>query len=762
MKRISIVAIGIVLGLLGLLASDARAVFPSQSPAGNTAPSADQALLNRYCITCHNQRTKTAGLALDTMSFERVNEHAMVWERVVRKIRTGMMPPSGASRPERVVLDAFASELETRLDRAAAVQPNPGTAALSRLNRTEYGNAVRDLLDLDVDVTVLLPGDESSHGFDNIADALGISPSLMQGYVSSAAKISRLAVGDRAMAPSQTTYRAPAGLVQDRHIDGLPLGTRGGMLVQHTFPLDAEYEFNVSGSVFTVDGIRIEAGSFRNLRLAVKAGPHTLGVAIVDRQRPAGVDDLWNVFSVAGAAPSVTINGPLDADSTGETPSRRRIFVCYPTSAEAGVEASCARQILQTLAGRAFRRPVVDSEVEKLMVFYRQGRQAGSFETGIERAVAGVLVAPAFVLRTEEEPSNLPVGAVYRVNDFALASRLSFFLWSSIPDDQLLNAAAEGRLSDPKILEQQVRRMLADPKADALIENFAAQWLNLRKLATVSPIRSRPLANRVEVEGFTENLRQAFRRETELLFESIIREDRSIIDLLDADYTFVDERLARHYGIPNITGSYFRRVSLNANSPRRGLLGHGSILTLTSAPNRTSPVVRGQWILENILGSPAPDPPPGVETDLDKDQEAVRKKSLRERLEAHRANAVCASCHKIMDPLGLALENFDLIGTWRDVDAGARIDASGELVDGTRLSGAADLRKALLGRSEAFVTTVVERLMTYALGRVVNHDDMPAARAVVREAAADNYRFSSLILGVVKSMPFQMRMKKSL
>jgi hypothetical protein len=756
MRRISIIGLGIV---LGLLASDVHAVFPSQSTAGNVAPSAEQALLNRYCVTCHNQRAKTAGLALDTMDFERVGEHAMVWERVVRKIRTGMMPPSGAARPERAVLDAFASELETRLDRAAALSPNPGTHALSRLNRTEYGNAVRDLLALDVDVAVLLPGDESSHGFDNIADALGISPTLMQGYLSAAAKISRLAVGDRAMAPSQTTYRAPAGLVQDRHIDGLPLGTRGGMLVQHTFPLDAEYEFNVSGSIFTVDGVRIDASNLRNFRLPVKAGPHTLGVAIVDRQRPAGVDDLWNVFSVAGAAPTVTINGPLDADSTGETPSRRRIFVCYPTSAETDVEASCARQILQTLARRAFRRPVLDSEVERLMVFYRQGRQTGNFETGIERALAGVLVAPAFVLRTEEEPSSVPDDTVYRVNDFALASRLSFFLWSSIPDDQLLNAAAEGRLSDPKILEQQVRRMLADPKSEALIDNFAAQWLNLRKLATVSPIRPRPLANRVEVEGFTENLRQGFRRETELLFESIIREDRSIVDLLDADYTFVDERLARHYGIPNITGSYFRRVILDANSPRRGILGHGSMLTLTSAPNRTSPVVRGQWILENILGSPAPDPPPGVETDLDKDQEAVRKKSLRERLEAHRANAVCASCHKIMDPLGLALENFDLIGTWREFDAGARIDASGELVDGTRVSGAADLRKALLGRSGAFVTTVVERLMTYALGRAVSYHDMPAARAIVREAAADDYRFSSLILGVVKSEPFRMRMK---
>jgi hypothetical protein len=573
-------------------------------------------------------------------------------------------------------------------------------------------------------------------------------------------KISRLAIGNPTMAPSLTTYRAPAGLTQDRHIDGLPLGTRGGMIVQHTFPLDAEYEFGVTGSAFTMDGQPVEVNNLRNFRLPVKAGPHTLGLAIVDRQRPAGVDDLWSVFSLAGAAPVLTINGPLDADGSGDTPSRRRIFVCRPRSASETDELSCARRIVQTLSRRAFRRPVLDSEVDKLMDFYRQGRRDGDFETGVERALAGILVAPAFVLRIEEEPANVPDGGVYRASDLALASRLSFFISSSIPDEEVLNAASNGRLKNPVVLEQQVRRMLADSKSHALIQNFAAQWMNLRKLAIVSPIRPRPLANRVEAEGFTENLRQSFRRETELLFETILREDRSIIDLLDAPYTFVDERLARHYGIPDVTGSYFRRVTLDANSPRRGLLGHGSILTLTSAPNRTSPVVRGQWILENLLGSPAPDPPPGVETDLDKDAEAVKRKSLRERLEAHRASAVCASCHKIMDPLGLALENFDLIGAWREFDGGVPVDASAELVDGTRLSGALGLRKALLERSDAFVTTVVERLMTYALGRPASHHDMPAVRAIVREAKKDNYRFSSLILGVVKSAPFLMRMKK--
>jgi hypothetical protein len=754
MNRVVFIGVALVLGLLGSQTHAASL----QSAAGAAPGSPDQALLAEYCMTCHNQRANTAGLALDTLDPERVVEDAAVWERVVLKIRTGMMPPAGARRPEREVLDSFASALESRLDQAALANPNPGTPSLSRFNRTEYANAVRDLLELDIDVTTLLPGDESSHGFDNIADALSVSPALASGYVSAAMKISRLAVGDRTMLPAVTQYTA-AGLEQDSHVDGLPLGTRGGMLVEHTFPLDGDYEFAASGNGFTIDGVRVDVGDPRNFRLPIGAGPHRLGTFIVDERIPDGVDQLWSVSGGRGRAPSITINGPFNPTGAGELPSRRRIFVCSPRSADE--ERACATRIVGSLARRAFRRPGDDAEVERLMRFYEDGRREGDFEVGIERALAGLLVSPAFMFRTETEPADLPAGSVYPVDDVGLASRLSFFLWSSIPDDELLGTAIAGRLSEPGVLEQQVRRMLADPRSEALTANFAGQWLELRGLARIDPVRPVELANRLEDEGFSENLRNAFNRETELLFQSIVREDRNIVDLLDADYTFVDERLARHYGIPGITGSYFRRVSLDADGSRRGILGHGSILTLTSAPNRTSPVVRGQWILENILGSPAPDPPPGVETDLDPDPDAVEIQTLRERLEAHRANPVCSSCHQIMDPIGLALENFDQIGKWRNFDGGAPIDASGQLVDGTRLSGVSDLREALLDRSGAFVTTAVKKLMTYALGRPVDYYDMPAVRAVVREAAEDDYRFSSLLLGIVRSVPFQMRVKSA-
>jgi hypothetical protein len=767
MKRIFIICIGMV---MGLLASDAHSSGP-QSVAGRADPSGD-ALLNQYCITCHNQRVNTAELALDTMDLLSVGDDAQAWERVVRKLRTGMMPPVGARRPDRAVLDSFASELETRLDQAADLAPNPGAPALARLNRTEYANAVRDLLDLEIDVTTLLPGDESSQGFDNIAEALSVSPALAQGYVSSAMKISRLAVGDRAMLPSQIRYGV-AGLEQDGHIDGLPLGTRGGMLIEHTFPLDGEYDFSVGGNNFTLDSEKIEVQNFRNFRLSVTAGPHTMGAFLVDQRRPAGVDDLWSVARRGrGGAPGITITGPFNATGPGDLPSRRRIFVCFPESAGQNPDAagrdprvadqeelSCARQIIGTLARRAFRRSVEDAQIDRLMRFYENGRAEDDFEAGVERAVAGLLVSPGFMFRSEDEPAGLPAGGVYPVDDVALASRLSFFLWSSIPDDELLDIALEGRLSDPMVLEQQMLRMLRDPKSDALTDNFAGQWLQLRALDQVDPLLPLALANRVRAGGFNENLRQAFRKETEMLFESVAREDRSIIDLIDADYTFVDEQLARHYDIPDVTGSYFRRVELDADSPRRGLLGHGSILTLTSAPNRTSPVVRGQWILENILGSPAPDPPPGVETDLEEDPEALEKQTLRERLEAHRADAVCSSCHQIMDPIGLALENFDQIGKWREFDGEAPIDASGRLVDGTQLTGVLDLREALMDRSGAFVTTAVEKLMTYALGRPVDYYDMPAVRLIVREAEDDNFRFSSLLLGIIKSVPFQTKMK---
>jgi Protein of unknown function (DUF1592)/Protein of unknown function (DUF1588)/Protein of unknown function (DUF1585)/Protein of unknown function (DUF1587)/Protein of unknown function (DUF1595) len=741
---------------LAVMPGDAQQVPAPQKPA----------LLNQYCITCHNQRLKTAGLLLDTMDPQQVGKDAVAWEKVVRKVRTGMMPPAGARRPDRAALDAFAADLEGRLDRAATPAASLEAPSLHRLNRTEYANAIRDLLALDVDVETLLPSDSSSEGFDNIADALSVSPSLIGSYVSAAMKISRRAVGDRTLAPTQITYAAPGGLVQNKHIEGLPLGTRGGMLVHHTFPLDAEYEFSVSGGFgpggagggfaidVTLDGEQLKPANVRGFRVPIKAGPHTIGASLVERTRAAGVDEQFSDFRIdstfiaAGGIQTVVVTGPFKATSPGDTPSRHKIFSCAPASA--ADEPICARKIVSTLARRAYRRPVQDEEVATLMKFYEKGRADTDFEVGIQQALARILVAPAFLYRAETEPAAARPGASYRLSSLDLASRLSFFLWSSIPDDELLTVANKGTLRDPKVLEQQVKRMLADPKSEALTNNFAGQWLFLRDLAHVQ----------TSATNFDDNLRQSFRTETEMLFANIVHEDSSLLEMLNANYTFVDERLAKHYGIPNIHGSYFRRINLPVDSPRRGLLGQGSILTVTSVATRTSPVTRGRWILENLLGTPAPIPPPGVDTNLEKNPEEVKNTSLRHRLEAHRVNPVCASCHKIMDPIGFALENFDLVGTWRDVDGRTPVDSSGQLVDGTVVKGPADLRAALLSRSEAFVTNATEKLFTYALGRPVQYFDMPTVRAVVHRAAQNDYRLSSLLLGVVSSDPFQMRMKK--
>ena len=751
-----LVALVVVCG--GVQPLDAQRPQTSASPPA--AP--ESQFLTQYCLGCHNQRARIGGLALDTLDVARVGTDAETWEKVVKKIRTGMMPPSGARRPERSALDGFASELESRLDRASDANAALATPALHRLNRTEYANAIRDLLALDVDVNTLLPADGSSQGFDNLAEALAVSPSLIQGYVSASMKISRLAVGDRAMTPSQVTYAPAAGLAQDRHIDGLPLGTRGGMLIRHTFPLDAEYEFSLGGRGggpgggidVTLDGEPVKASNPRSFRMTVSAGPHTIGVAVVDRQRGAGVDEIYSdfranaTFTTAGGVPSLVISGPHNATGPGDTPSRRKIFTCRPASTRE--ETACARTVLTAVARRAYRGPVSAAEIETLMDFYRRGRQAGDFDSGIQQALARILVAPRFVYRAEEEPATVAAGQPYSVSDVDLVSRLSFFLWSSIPDDELLDVAARGRLRDPRVLDQQVRRMLADEKADALVTNFAGQWLYLRELENVQ----------TEARNFDANLRRSFRRETELLFGAIVRDDRSLIDLLDADYTFVDERLARHYGIPNVRGSYFRRVSLAPDSPRRGLLGHGSMLTVTSIATRTSPVSRGKWVLENLLGTPAPIPPPGVETNLG-GAEAAKASSLRQRLEAHRASPVCASCHRIMDPMGFALENFDLIGQWREFDGPTPIDATGQLADGSPVNGPADLRRAVLGRSDAFMTTATEKLFTYALGRPVHYYDMPTVRAIVRRAAANDNRFSSLVMGIIDSDAFRMRIKAS-
>ena len=777
MSHRAIVRVAAALALAAALAPGeaARGGHLLAAAQSSAAPDA-QAVLDRYCVTCHNTRAQTGGLALDTLDVTQPGHDPETWEKVVRKLQTGMMPPSGAPRPDRPALDAVTAQIEAGLDRAAAASPNPGATALHRLNRAEYGNAVRDLLDLPVDPTALLPGDDSSEGFDNIANVLVVSPALMQAYVTAAATISRLAVGDPTIGSGLTTYTAPRGLSQNGHREGMPLGTRGGLEVTHVFPLDAEYEFRVgrAGAGFglsavggdeavelTLNGERVQlvggrggggrgggrggGGGGGAIRLRIPAGPQTIGAAIVRTMNASGVDDLYSELATSAGVSSLSITGPLNPTGPGDTPSRRRIFTCTPAS---GDERACARQILSGLSTRAFRRPVSggDPAVDVLMGFFESGRELRGFEHGIQYALARILVDPQFIFRFERVPAGVAEGAVYRIGDLELASRLSFFLWSSIPDEELLAEAAAGRLADPAVLEQQTRRMLADPRARALIDNVAGQWLLLRQLDDVSP------ASR-EFDG---NLRYAFRRETELLFETILREDRSILDLIDADYTFVDERLAEHYGIPNVRGSRFRRVTLD-DGARRGLLGHGSLLTVTSVGNRTSPVKRGKWILENLLGAPVPLPPPGVETNLEEQAASTGPTSLRQRLEQHRANPSCASCHAVMDPIGFSLEHFDLIGQWRETDGGVPVNASGRLADGTELNGPRDLRKALLDRRGAFVGTAAEKLLTYALGRRVEHFDMPAIRAIVRGAARDNYRVSSLVLGIVSSTPFQMK-----
>jgi len=784
-----------------------------------------QTLLNQYCITCHNEKLKTGGLELDKLDVNHVGpsvETIETWEKVVRKVRAGMMPPAGARRPDRPALDAFAAAVETSLDRAAAANPNPGRTPLHRMNRGEYANAIRDLLAVDVDPATLLPADDSSGGFDNIADVLGVSPALLERYVSAAAKISRLAVGDPETAPLDVTYTVKGDLTQTVTLDGLPLGTRGGTVIRHNFPLDGEYLIKLSlsklsfGQVFgegaegqelevTLDGQRVklykldEVAMFfmreipgspiphnepltdpaeervkmtpdirLEFRLKVKAGPKTIGVAFLQKSN-AAIEDLVhrpaastfdsNIgmqygYSTVPHLARVDITGPYNATGPGDTPSRRRIFVCHPSAPSD--EIPCARQILSNMVRRAFRRAPVEADLESLLSFYQQERsRTGNFDTGIEMALRRILADPEFVFRFEPPPAGLPQGASpnqpYRITDTELASRLSFFLWSSIPDDQLLTLAIQNKLHEPAILAQQTRRMLADPRSRALATNFAGQWLYLRELKSSNP-------DSREFPDFDDNLRQAFQRETEMLFESVLHEDRSVLDLLDADYTFVNERLARHYGIANVYGPDFRRVPVPSDA-RRGLLGQGSMLLVTSNANRTSPVQRGKWILENLLGSPPPLPPPNVPP-LKENSGSAAGASVRERMEEHRSNPVCAGCHKIMDPIGLSLENFDGVGHWRTMDSGFKIDSSGQLVDGTPVDGPSSLRKALLARPDAFVATMTEKLLMYGVGRETKYYDMPVVRAIMRDAARDRYQFSDLVLGIVKSAPFQMRVKQ--
>jgi cytochrome c551/c552 len=781
-----------------------------------------QALLNQYCITCHNAKLKTGGLELDKLDFHRADANAETWEKVVRKLRAGMMPPAGAPRPDRHALDALAGAVEDSLDRAAAANPNPGRTPLHRMNRGEYANTIRDLLAVDVDAATLLPADDSSNGFDNIGDVLGVSPALLERYVSAAAKISRLAVGDPETAPLDVTYTVKGDLSQTETLDGLPLGTRGGTVVRHNFPLDGEYLIKLSlmklsfGQVFgegaegqelevTLNGERVKLYKLDEVpmffmrakpgaspppeplsdpaadplaervkmtpdihlefKLNAKAGPQTIGVAFLEKSYAANEDlvhrpgastfdpniGMQYGYDTVPHLARVDITGPYHATGPGDTPSRKRIFVCHPSAA--ADEIPCARQILSNLVRRAFRRAPVDSDLESLLSFYQQQRNKdGSFEAGIEIALRRILADPEFVFRFEPPPADVAPNQPYRISDTELASRLSFFLWSSIPDDELLNLAIKNKLHDPAVLERETLRMLADDRASALATNFAGQWLYLRDLKSSNP-------DGREFPDFDDNLRQAFQRETELLFESVLHEDRSVLDLLDADYTFVNERLAKHYGIPNVYGPDFRRVPVPSDA-RRGLLGQGSLLLVTSNANRTSPVQRGKWILENLLGSPPPLPPPNVPPLKENSGEAAAT-SVRDRMEQHRANPACAGCHKIMDPIGLALENYDGVGRWRNVDSGFKIDAAGQLVDGTKVDGPASLRKALLDRPQAFVGAMTEKLLMYGVGRETKYYDMPVVRAIMKDASGDRYRFSDLVLGIIKSAPFQMRMKEA-
>ena len=770
-----------------------RIADDSATPAGRSA------MVNKYCVGCHSDRLRTAGFSLEKADLQNASSKAEQWEKVVRKLRVGAMPPQGSPRPEAALMSGLAASIENELDASARKTLNPGRVSMHRLNRAEYTNAVRDLLALQIDGTALLPADDESSGFDNIADVLRMSPALMERYLSASYNISRLAVGNLKIAPATSVYRVRPDLSQDQHLEGMPLGTRGGMLVEHNFALDAEYviKLRLWRNTFdllrgmedpheieiAVDGTPVKTvkaggredfvkmaenpGAFGGeldqkltVRMPLTAGVHKV-TAYVHLRSHAQRDSLVKPFDrttidgldVTGD-PSVdrlTIEGPFQQTGVSETPSRRKIFTCRPNAGQD--ETSCARQILTTLVRRAYRRPETPNDVELMLSFFQKGRnKSGSFEGGIESAIQLILASPEFLVRFEADPEKLADGAVYKISDVALASRLSFFLWSSMPDDELLAVAAKGNLSKPAVLKGQMQRMLRDPKAVALIDNFSEQWLFLRNLKTAAPDLD-------AFPDFDDNLRQAMREETRMLLETIMREDRSVMDLMNADYTFVNERLAKHYGIPNIYGSQFRKVLVTDES-RRGLLGHASILTVTSYPNRTSAVQRGKWILTNILGVPPTPPPPDVPP-LKANEEGAKPKPLRERMEEHRSNAVCAGCHKVMDPVGFVLENFDATGRWRASDSGAPIDPSGVMFDGSKLDNPAGLRRALTKRPEIFVGVMTEKMLTYALGRGVDYYDMPAVRKIVNDAARQDFKFSAIVSGIVDSTPFQMKIKRS-
>ena len=766
--------------------------FPSrlsaQAPSGSP-PSAQRQFLDRYCAACHNERLKTADLNLVQADLSKPGARPELWEKVVRKLRTGVMPPANMAQPSEADRLALLTLLETSLDAASAARPNPGrTETLRRLNRTEYQNAIRDLLALEIDAASLLPADESGHGFDNVTVG-DLSATLLNRYISAAQKISRLAVGSAQSSVQSDTVSVAADLTQEDQLPGMPMGTRGGVSTLHTFAQDGEYDIqimlarNLEGVVsglrerrthqllvlidrepvktFTVqrtaNGDDTQADKDLKVRLPITAGPHNVSVTFVQEgsslidtlRQPteSRFNDRRHPRSVPAVA-QLSITGPYAPRGAGDTPSRRRLFICKPTG-QATEDAKCAASILSAVMRRAYRRPVAKADVEDPMVFYRKARTNGDFDAGITTALSAILANPEFLLRVESDPKKMPASGVYRISDLELASRLSFFLWSSIPDDELLETAIRGKLGQPAELEKQVRRLLDDRRSFNLATNFAGQWLRLRNIDGVSP-------NANLFRDFDDNLRQALRQETEMFFDSVVREDRSVLTFIRSDYTFLNERLAKHYGIPNVYGSRFRRVVLTPESKRGGLLRQGSVLSVTSYATRTSPVLRGVLVLRNMLGAPPPSPPPNVPA-LDESKMSANL-SMRQRLAVHRDNAVCASCHRSIDPVGFALENFDAIGQWRDFEVdGKAVDASGSVPGGGEFRGVEGLENALLARPELFVTALTENLMTFALGRGVEYYDAPAVRKIVKDAEKDGYRFSSLILGIVKSAPFQMR-----
>jgi len=775
--------------LLALLAAWPAASALAKTTTASTSAAAHKALIDDYCVACHNDDTRVGNFSLGTVDLSAPGDFAEPLEKVALKLRAGMMPPSGMPRPEPSDLAAFVDDLESAIDTEAARTPNPGRPVLHRLNRTEYKNSIRDLLALDVNVESLLPPDDMSQGYDNMSDVLTVSPTLLDGYIRAAGKLSRLAVGDARASPAVETYVVPQAISQLRHVDGAPFGTRGGLVVRHHFPADAEYvivvafyhrslgeifgdnkpaegeqvEISLNGervALFDIDRKMKETDSLRTPPIRIQAGPQTISAAFVHRLE-GPVQDFVMPFERAladlstGNVPGLTglphlktlgVDGPYNATGVSETESRRRIFSCRPSGP--AEEDSCAREVFSNLARRAFRRPATEGDVDRLMPLYASARDSQSFDAGIAAGLQAILSDPEFLFRFERTPKEAAPGENYRVSDLELASRLSFFLWSSCPDDELIALAREGKLGDAAILERQVRRMLEDPRAGALSTSFATHWLHLQNLEDAHP----------DVYLFPDwdyNLTVSMRRETELFFDSIVREDRSVLDLLTADYTFVDERLAKHYGIPNVLGNRFRRVPV-ADENRRGLLGQGSILTLTSLANRTSPVIRGAWILDVLLGTPAPRPPANVPP-LKENETGGKHLSVRGRLEEHRANPACSACHAIMDPLGYSLENFDAVGAWRFKDSGVDIEPSGSLFDGTEVNGSDGLRSYLLRSETLYLRNFTRHLLMYALGRVVQHYDMPTVRAIAREAAGNDHRFSSIVLGIVNSTPFQMR-----